>query len=131
MKTIERMILLALIRDMRAQGYEVASVWDGDNYQMPGPDATIQEFPADSKFIEGGIVRPMTDEEACEAMDSVCESTLHFTYRNKKTWGTRGVLVILGNGEDVLSDFHAPPTREPFQKVVIDIYDKLEKGLVL
>ena len=34
MQNIERLIVLNLIRDMRAQGYNVAAVWDGEEYQI-------------------------------------------------------------------------------------------------
>lgn len=130
MQTIERMILIALMRDMRAKGYEVAAVWDGSQYCMAVPKGEVEYFDDGDPPTAGDIVRPLTDAEALHAIDAVCESTLHFTHRDKKTWGNRGVLVILGNGKDVLSDFHAPD-NEPFCGVVTIIYDKLEEGAAL
>lgn len=126
MKTIERVILLALMRNMRAQGYEVVSVWEGENYRMPDRQGELQTYPHGKE--PDIMFNPMTDEQALTEIDSVDESTLHFTHRHSRTWGNRGVLVVLGNGEDCLSDFHGADRSEPFQKIVTDIYDKLNKG---
>lgn len=135
MKTIERMILIALMRDMRKAGYEVAAVWTGDEYRMACPEGRVKNYAYDDNergmpVAPSKIIRSLTDVEALKEIDSVDQSTLHFTHRNAKTWGNRGVLVILGNGEDVLSDFHATE-REPFGKVIRNIYDKLNNGQAL
>lgn len=104
MQTIERVIVRRLIRAMKAKGYRVAAVWDGEEYQMPGKDGNMTSLELDD--APDNITRPMTEREALESVDSVDECTLHFTHANAKTWGNRGALLVLGNGEDVIADYH-------------------------
>jgi hypothetical protein len=117
MQAIERQILIALLKDMRAAGYQPAAVWDGEQYVIARSDGDVMSI--DSKAGSGyeRIARPLTDREALEAIDSVCDSTLHFTHHNAETWGNRGVLLILGNGEDVISDSH-DAKDEPFGEII-------------
>lgn len=121
MKTIERYVITALMRDMRAAGYQVAAVHVGDGYVMAR--TTLHRAPAT-------IAEPMTDAKALEAIDSVDRCTLHFTDRNSTEWGDHGVLIILGNGEDCLSDSHSHE-NEPFNGIIDAIYDKLNAGSLL
>lgn len=128
MNITERVIIKALIEDMRAHGYEVAGVWDGEEYVLPNPDAidgAFQYAPNDES-TPTDITRAMTTDEALQAIDTVDDCTLHFTHQNKKTWGDRGVFLVLGNGEDVISDHH-DPRGEPFSEVIADLGDKIEK----
>lgn len=135
MKTIERTIISALMRDMRAAGYQTAAVWDGEAYVMA--HGTFEELSprfhssqAPNTAAPDHIERAMTDEEALAAVDAVDDSTLHFTNLNATTWGRRGVLLVLGNGEDVISDYHCAK-GEPFSGVIDAIYARLENGSVL
>lgn len=137
MQTIERVIISALIRDMKAAGYEPAAVWDGELYTMAvgevgehrnfaGPASMYLE-PPDEPEAPAEIIRPLSDAIAMSAIDSVDDCTLHFTHRNAKTWGNRGVLLILGNGEDVVSDYHVAD-GELFGEVVERIYQRIYYG---
>lgn len=121
MKTIERYVITALVRDMCAAGYQVAAVHDGNGYWMhrrwcKRAPATIKE--------------PLSGERAFTAIDSVDMCTLHFTDQNSTAWGDHGVLIILGNGEDCLSDSHSHE-GEPFNGIIDAIYGKLNRGALL
>ncbi len=98
MKTIERYILSALIRDMSAQGYQPAAVYTENEYTLADEDAGIVEHYARGSE-PSSISRPMADYEVFNAVDTVCRSTLHFTDKHANTFGDHGVLVILGNGQ--------------------------------
>jgi hypothetical protein len=127
MKTIERLILTALLRDMRAAGYRAAAVWDGDEYNLAGSETEYSTVNRDGS--PATIERALTDDEALFLIDSVDDCTLHFTRQNADTWGNRGVFIVLGNDEDCISDYHAPK-NEPFCDVITAIYDRVEKGLL-
>lgn len=134
MNTIERTIISALIRDMRAAGFQPAAVWDGEAYVMANgtfEQNSMRFHSSQSPDTDApdNIERAMTDVEALAAIDSVDDSTLHFTHQNATTWGNRGVLLILGNGEDVISDYHCGDTA--FSAVVDGIYSRLNAGAVL
>lgn len=130
MQSIERHIISALIRNMNDEGYLVAAFWDGEEYQMGGglPGQPVVSHGAEDP--PDNIVRAMGETEALDAIDTVDEGTLHFTHRNKDTWGTRGVYLVLGNGEDVISDYHVAE-GEPFGKVIKAIYDRISDGKLL
>jgi len=135
MQTIERTIITALLRDMRAAGYQPAAVWDSEEYVMAGKAGALEHFEADSAPDE--ITRALTDKEALDELDAVdAYTTLHFTRHNARTWGNRGVMIVLGNGEDVISDYHAPledsdewdGAAEPFERIIEAIYDRISDG---
>lgn len=144
MKTIERTIITALLRDMRAAGYQPAAVWDSEEYVLARADGTFllsnvwdngtiverpwgtQRYALGTEPIE--IARPLSDEEVLVELDSVdADCTLHFTHHNATTWGNRGVLLIQGNDEDVISDCHCADD-EPFEGVIEAIYERITKG---
>lgn len=125
MNTLERTILTALIRNLGQHGYKVASVWDDGAYILGKADGTIESL---EDAGDSPIVRPLTVDEALDAVDSVDVSTIHFTYHNALDWGCRGIMVVLGNGEDCISDYHSPRDPEPFCQVIEEIYDKLNRG---
>lgn len=127
MKTIERVIITALLRDMRAAGYQPAAVWDGGDYVMARPDGSCGS--REKAEVPARIVRALLDEEAFEVIDSVDDCTLHFTNHNAQTWGNRGVMIVLGNGEDVISDYHSP-SGEAFTTIIDAITGRLDAGLV-
>lgn len=138
MTTIERTIIAALIRDLNKAGYLPAAFYDGEAYQMASADGIVS-YDIEPRILSSQpcksaapdeIFRAMTAAEAIAAVDSVDEGTLHFTHRNARTWGNRGVMLILGNGEDVVSDYHCAD-GEPFSKVIEALYDRLNEGQIL
>lgn len=84
---LERAIVRALIDELGKAGYEPRAVWDGAEYtHVEGADAAVA------------------------AVFAVDESTLHFCPVGQRlNWGSTGVLLIGGNGEDIISDWHAGP----------------------
>jgi hypothetical protein len=127
MQTIERIIIAALLRDMRAAGYQPAAVWNDGDYVLADPFGRItSREPGDIADLTH-INRPLTDAEALEHIDSVEVSTLHFTHQNATTWGNRGVMLVLGNGIDVISDHHVAK-GEQFGKVIEELCDRINSN---
>lgn len=79
---IERSIVRKLIRNLGKVGYKPCKVWDGGEY-----------------------INTPTIKAAMDAVFAVDEATLHFKPPTGK-WGSHGVLLIGGNGEDIASDWH-------------------------
>lgn len=130
MKTIERYVISALMRDMRYQGYNVAAVWDGEMYQLAGTRYQMVARGQSSKsLLMERIEASLTDTQVFRVLDLGGTPTLHFTHRNTDTWGNMGVLLILGNGEDVISDYHCGD--EMFSSIIDSIHARLNAGELL
>lgn len=99
---IERAILVALIDNLGAAGFKVASVWTEESYVAQAADGTTLEISADYP------ITPMTLANVLKVFDEydMCTPTVHFTHQHQLTWGNRGVMVVPGNGEDFISDWH-------------------------
>lgn len=81
---IERAIVTALVAELGAADYVPVKVYDGGEY------------------VEATSVAQVLD-----AVFSVDESTVHFAERgDADNWGKRGVFLVCGNGEDLISDWH-------------------------
>lgn len=78
---IERAIVRKLCRLLKAGGYPPSQVWDGGEY-----------------------VPTTTENEVIEAVFAVDEATIHFSGGDEDC--EHGVLIILGNGVDCISDYH-------------------------
>lgn len=106
---VERAIIAKLCARLLLAGHRIAAVYDGEDYIMAG---TIGH---DTETYEQGdepehIAAPLKLEHALDAIyavDSIC--TLHFTHKDSDTWGNRGVMLVTGNGSDVISDYHDYP----------------------
>lgn len=82
---IERAIVTALVAELADADYVPVKVWDGGEY------------------VEATSVAQVLD-----AVFGVDESTVHFAPRGAAdNWGKRGVFLVCGNGEDLISDHHA------------------------
>jgi hypothetical protein len=77
---LERRIVWALCQNLKARGWSVHTVWDGEE-----------------------LTRVSTPKEAMELIFNLDEASLRFTKDGKKL---HGVLLILGNGEDIISDWN-------------------------
>ena len=125
MRTIERVIITALLRDMRAAGYLPAAIWEGEGYTMACGDVGCTESYARSKAPEE-ITRELTNTQVLTTLEEYdFDCTVHFTDKGARTWGL-GVLLILGNGEDVISDYHV---NEDLDRITDAISNRLDKGL--
>jgi hypothetical protein len=81
---LERSIVVAVVDECAKDGFVPVSVYDGGEY-VPAADAAA----------------------VLDAVFSVDEATIHFAPSDDKSdWGKRGVFIVLGNGEDCISDFH-------------------------
>lgn len=118
MQRIERLIILELIAKLSTDGYKPVAVWDGYEYtgaEMIGSAATLGEAPP-----------AMTAKQVLAAVDSTDTSTIHFTQQYSTAWGNRGVFVVLGNGVDVISDYHVA-RGEPFGIIVDTVSRKYRR----
>lgn len=122
-EAIERAIIRKLCERMLLAGHRIAAVWDGEEYTLAG------SLAAGTETYEAGnapdrISAPLTLAQALDAIyavDSIC--TLHFTRRDSDTWGNRGVMLVTGNGTDVISDHHDYPD---IGAVIDKIYEELD-----
>lgn len=97
-RLIEKMIIRRTIRELKAAGFVPVTVWDSEEY-VPATTAR--------KVIE-----------TLDAVDYNC--TVHFApAKNRKAWGNLGVVFVLGNGIDVISDYHCgnPEFSEAMDRV--------------
>jgi hypothetical protein len=98
---IERAIVTALIAEANAAGFVPVSVYDGGEYV---PDVAAHGDPADANKPEPVA---LTTDAVLDAVFAVDVSTIHFApTTNLLDWGNRGVFIVLGNGEDCISDWH-------------------------
>lgn len=82
-QALEKKIVRGTIRRLKEAGFLATQVWDGGEY-----------------------VKVRTEEEVLEAVFSVDDSTVHFDGGKGENKHSHGVLFILGNGCDVISDYH-------------------------
>lgn len=99
-RRVERAILIALIDNLRSAGFAPAAVWTEENYQL----ADGEELSYSNREIR----KPMTTDEVLKVFDDfdMLAPTVHFTHQHKLSWGNLGVMVVNGNGEDFISDWH-------------------------
>lgn len=93
---IERQIVRKVIRAMKAAGYLPSQVWDGGEY-----------------------VSVSNETETLDAVFAVDSATIHFDGGAGNNGKSHGVLCVLGNGFDVLSDWHIG------DKVFAEVMDKV------
>lgn len=131
MNTLEKTIITALLRDMQQEGYRAAAIWTGEDYVVAGQSGLI-EISRDAGGDGEPVARPLTEEEVFSVFTDydMATPTIHFTHKGLMTWGNRGVMVIEGNGEDIISDYHVAE-GESFGSVIDHIYAQLETGQTL
>lgn len=93
---IEKLIVCKLIAELDVAGFVPVQFWDGEEYQPITWKSSCPE------------AIPVQREGACiAAVRTVDEGTLHFAPKHDlAAWGNLGVLLILGNGGDIISDYH-------------------------
>lgn len=108
MRNIERIIIKRLIAEQAKAGYVPVQYFDG--------------MGSDGEYVP----LELNDEKILEVIDTVDAGTLHFAPAAKhEDWGRRGVLLILGNGEDVISDWHT--SDEAFGQACERTLDAIEE----
>ena len=106
---LERRIVRAMIRHLKAAGWSVVSVYNGDDTAYPRTEARVMEevFSVDEvslRFIATGALEAHDGERGIGGLVPV-------ERRYENDWGpdnmpVHGVLLILGNGCDVVSDWN-------------------------
>jgi len=115
MQLVEKIIICKLIEEMDTAGFVPVKFWDGEEYQ------TIT-WKNDS---QGDVLVTQRELACITAISTVDEGTLHFASKFAlDAWGNRGVLLILGNGEDVISDYHCG--NPDFSGAVERVYQFIE-----
>lgn len=80
---LERKIIRHVVRELRAAGFEPDSVYDGGEY-----------------------VKARTEHAVLDAVFAVDDATVHFDRGAGDNGRSHGVYFVLGNGIDVLCDWH-------------------------
>lgn len=80
---LERRIIRHVVRELRAAGFEPDTVYDGGEY-----------------------VKAHTERAVLDAVFAVDDATVHFDRGAGANGRAHGVYFVLGNGIDVLSDWH-------------------------
>jgi len=107
MQNIERVIIRRMIADLSAAGFVPVAFWDEEEYQIIAPDGTHATLRPLPKPLRTTLVTQLSADEALTMVDSVDCGTLHFAPADQlQAWGRYGVFLVLGNGEDVISDYH-------------------------
>jgi len=127
-RRIEAAILVALINNLSAAGFKPAAVCiDGEGAYVLAPKADgsdnilYEDLPAE-------ISNPLTAAQVADLIFNVWDvvsPTIHFTHQHKLTWG-HGVMVVLGNGEDFISDWHCGDPA--FDAVVTQVSEAASEG---
>ena len=108
MQPVEKRIITALIERLESAGYVPTQYYDS----VPG-DGEYQEVT--------GATLPERIASALAAVDSTDCGTLHFSPNED------GVFFVLGNGIDVISDYHCGDPK--FDAVVSAVSDESESFL--
>jgi hypothetical protein len=123
-RRVERAILTALIENLSAAGFKPAAVWTEETYQL----ADGEEWSARHSNRE--IRKPMTTDEVLKVFDDfdMLTPTVHFTHQHLLSWGNRGVMVVNGNGEDFISDWHCGD--KAFDAIIETVADAAQNGVL-
>ena len=115
---IEKAIVTRLVEDQAKAGFVPVAVWDGEEYAPWGINhRESRDFLAP---------HALTVAEAIDAAFAVDESTVHFAPASDLSdWGSRGVFLVGGNGEDIISDYHA--RNDAFVEAVEATCDSIEE----
>lgn len=117
-KRIEDAILTALLANLSAAGFKPAAVWTGETYQR-----------ADGVEGDCGVIdKPMSTAEVLKVFADfdMFNPTVHFTEQHRLSWGRTGVMVVCGNGEDFISDWHC--MDKAFDAIVQTVADAAYDG---
>ena len=104
MRQTETQIVRALVRSLRAAGFDPVNFFDGEEY-----------VPAE------------TEQAAIDAFLSVDDGTLHFRNTQEprdKQSSSYGVLLVGGNGKDVIADWHCK--NDKFSAAIDAVLDDID-----
>lgn len=104
---IEKAVIRRLISELGLAGYVPVNVWDSEEH-VP---ATTADAVIDTIF----------------AVDADC--TIHFAKKDElAVWGRRGVLIICGNGQDCVADYHC--ADKVFDAAIERVYEAINNGSI-
>lgn len=127
---IERAILKTLVQNLGAAGFKPAAVYIEDGLYIM-PDAKTGKLKEYDRGTEPErITYAMTERQIEETLFEVYDTlspTIHFTDKDRTTWGL-GVMVVVGNGEDFISDWHCGERAKAFDAIVETVADAAYNG---
>lgn len=113
---LERAIVAALIAHMRKAGWVVSRTWDGEEYCFPRTDAQVLNAVFDLDEVSLRFVQThkraafdrvhAVSREAHKPKGLTVLGELHGGIGGEWDDGEHGVLLVLGNGEDIISDWN-------------------------
>lgn len=123
---LERRILRALLKHLLAEGWQCAAVYDNERTSYPRDDAETEQLvfnldEASVRFMRSADVPSFHARRKVEASGPVRS-------REANDWGAQrdvmhGVLLVLGNGVDLISDWNfTEGDRDGFNKAM-DAFD--------
>jgi hypothetical protein len=122
----ERKVIMRILQELRAAGYAPVAVHDGEvTHFIDTDDVMTDSDEVDNPPEE--MSHDLTDSQVFAFLDNLDEATLHFTHQNRRTWGNRGCMFVMGNdpdGREVLSDHHYPE-GEDFSRILDKITNEL------
>lgn len=121
---IEKAILVALIENLSAAGFKPAAVFiQGEGCYLLGDGKEYYKHAPNS--VRGYLSATAVASLIFEVWD-VAQPTIHFTEQNSTLWGSRGVMVVVGNGVDFISDWHSGD--KAFNAIVETVADAAHEG---
>jgi hypothetical protein len=119
---LERRIVWNLLKHLEANGWKVSCAFDGDDwYTKPSADAPVL---SDSETDTGGAY--LSAKEAMEVTFNLDEVSLRFTKQEPRAGlhqPEHGVLLVLGNGIDIIGDWNYSEGDEDGFDAVMDAFD--------
>lgn len=103
---LERLIVASLISHMAEKGFCVTGVWDGEDFHKANDAKSAMEaiFSLSDEASLRFVLAEGFDREKHE-------SNRVITVRNPNAYAPneRGVFLVIGNGEDIISDYNFSP----------------------
>lgn len=118
----EHAIVRLLVKELGKAGYVPVTVWNSEDY-VP----VLQAYEAGQQVSKPA---PLTPKQYMDAIFDVDASvTLHFAPEcDLENWGTHGIVLVQGNGEDLISNWHCGDER--FNTAIEAVVDIIKKGPV-
>lgn len=110
---VERAIVAALVTELHVAGFVLVQLYDGFKYRP------VPHNRSNYALVEHAL------RVVFSPTLNTYHPTLHFAPKDKIiSWGARGVMLVLGNGVDIISDWHHDGIFSQTVKRVCDAVDQ-------